>query len=73
MHPIFEKLCETLSGDAMAKLNDQVIEAMMTGHAAVLVTPEADGVKFERVAPVFTPFTDADAERLAGLLNGGEK
>lgn len=27
----------------------------------------------EKQAPVFTPFTDADAERLAGLLNGSEK
>lgn len=73
MHPIFEKLCETLSGDAMAKLNDHVAEAVTAGYGAVLVTPETDGVKFERVSPVFTPFTDADAERLAELLNGSEK
>lgn len=54
MHPIFEKLCETLSGDAMAK-------------AAV----EREWA--EKQALVFTPFTDADAERLVGLLNGEEK
>lgn len=73
MRPILEKLCETLSGDAMAKLSAHVDEAETTDHSAVLVAHEDDGVKFELIAPVFTPFTDADAERLAGLLNGSEK
>lgn len=64
MHTIFEKLCETLSGDVMAKAAPE----RMT--PAELVKRLERGEKW---APAQGPTTDADAELMARLLSGGEK
>lgn len=61
MHPIFEKLYETLPGDVMAKAAPKrdIYAELMEG--------------MESLAAEKKVTTDADAELMARLLNGGEK
>lgn len=80
MRPIFEKLCETLSGDAMAKAageHEKAVADMFNYGSGFLQISNNGGAPEFKHLPVETvvldkkPTTDADAELMARLLSGG--